>query len=404
MISDFFLLAFNNLKRRRLRSWLTMLGIFIGIAAVVSLISLGQGLQDFLNIQFEQVGGDKILIQSKTIGPPGSATNPALILTKDDLKVIKAVRGVEDAVGALVKTGPVSFRQEVEIVMVNGLNEEYLDIFGNIDALRIIKGRQLKDSDKFKAVVGYNHVFGELWDKKAKIGNKLELEGKDFEIIGVVKKQGNPFDDNSVWIQKDVMTDLLNIKDEESVIVAKSKKGFDPEKVADDIKRKLRRERNEKQGQETFSVHTMSQLLETFTDIFNVVQAVFVGIAAISLVVGGIGIMNTMYTSVLERTKEIGTMKAVGAKNSHILLLFLIESGLLGLVGGAIGVFIGIGFAKGAEYAAKTALGTNLLKASLSPVIILGSLAFSFIVGSLSGLLPALQASRLKPVDALRYG
>ena len=402
-MKDYFFLAFNNLRRRKLRAWLTILGIFIGIAAVVSMISLGQGLQDYIDEQFEQVGGDKIIIQAKTLGPPGSNTNPALILTSEDLEVIRSVRGVEDAGGVLIKTGPIKFRSESEILLVAGVNEGYLGIFGDIDATKIIEGRQLKKGDKFKAVVGNNHVFGNLWDKQAGIGNSLEIEGKRFDIIGVLKKQGNPFDDNAVWIQKDILADLLDVKDEESQIIVKVEFGFNPEDVADDIERKLRRERNEKEGQETFTVQTAGSLLETFTNIFSVVQAVFVGIAAISLIVGGIGIMNTMYTSVLERTKEIGTMKAVGAKNSDILYIFLIESGLLGLVGGVIGILIGIGIGKGIEYIAMIQLGTPLVRAVFGIELIVGALLFSFVVGSLSGVLPALQASRLKPVDALRY-
>jgi putative ABC transport system permease protein len=130
---------------------------------------------------------------------------------------------------------------------------------------------------------------------------------------------------------------------------------------------------------------------------------VLVGIAAISLIVGGIGIMNTMYTAVIERTKEIGTMKAVGARNSDVLLVFLFESGLLGLVGGAIGIAIGYGLGKSAEYAATMALGTDLLQASFPWYLILGALAFSFVIGTMSGILPALQAAKLKPADALRY-
>ena len=183
----------------------------------------------------------------------------------------------------------------------------------------------------------------------------------------------------------------------------KPKTGFDVTSVADGIERKLLQIKNEKQDQETFIVQTSEQLLTSFTNIFNIVQGVLVGIAAISLLVGGIGIMNTMYTSVLERTKEIGTMKAVGAKNSDILQIFLFESGLLGLVGGAIGVAMGVGLGKGVQYIATAALGTNLLQASITFPLIAGALAFSFIIGSLSGILPALQAARLKPADALRY-
>ena len=133
------------------------------------------------------------------------------------------------------------------------------------------------------------------------------------------------------------------------------------------------------------------------------VQAVLVGIAGISLLVGGIGIMNTMYTSVLERTKEIGTMKAIGAKNSDILQIFLFESGLLGLVGGTIGVVLGIGLGKSVEYIATIALDTNLVQASITLPLVFGALGFSFFIGSISGIFPAFQAAKLKPADALRY-
>ena len=402
-MKDFLFLAFNNLRRRKLRSWLTMIGIFIGIAAVVALISLGQGLQQFINEQFQQLGGDKIIIQAKTLGPPGSATSKALMLTSKDLDVIRNVRGVEAAEGVLLKSEVVKFKEETNIIYVFGLNQGYLDIFGTIEALSIVEGRQLKEDDKFKVVVGYNHVFGDLWDKEARVGSTLEIEGQEFKIIGVSKKQGNPIDDSSVWMQKEVMAELLDIEDEESQIIVKTAEGFDPEKVADDIERKLRKERNEKEGEETFSVQTSTQLLESFSNIFAVVQAVLVGIAAISLLVGGIGIMNTMYTSVLERTKEIGTMKAIGAKNSDILTLFLFESGLLGLIGGAIGIAIGIGLGKTAELIATNALGTDLLQAAFPWYLIVGALTFSFVIGSSSGLLPAMQAAKLKPVDALRY-
>lgn len=402
-MKDYFLLAFNNLRRRKLRSWLTMIGIFIGIAAVVALISLGQGFQGFINSQFEQLGGDKIIIQSKTIGPPGSVTSKSLILTGKDLQVIQNVRGVEDAEGVLIKTGPVKFKDETNIIMVAGVSSEYIDLFGDIDALKVIEGRQLKKGDGFKIVVGNNHIFGDLWDKKVQIGSSLEIEEKEFKIIGVLKKQGNPFDDNSLWMEKEVLAELLDIKDEESQIVAKVAGGFDPEKVADEIERKLRTSRNEKEEQETFNVQTAGQLLETFSNIFSVVQAILVGIAGISLLVGGIGIMNTMYTSVLERTKEIGTMKAIGARNSDIRTLFLIESGLLGLVGGAIGIIIGIGIGLLVSYVAAIYLGSNLLQAAFPWYLIVGALAFSFIVGSASGLLPAVQASKMKPADALRY-
>ena len=401
-MKDYFLLAFSNLRRRKLRSWLTMIGIFIGIAAVVGLISLGQGLQSAINQQFQQLGADKILIQTKVLGPPGSGTG-SLSLTDKDLDTIRQVRGVDSAEGILLESAVIKSRDETQIVYVIGITQGYLDIFQGTDAVTVVEGRQIRDNDGFKAVVGNNHGFGDLWKKPVEIGSTIEINGQGFKIVGIQKKQGNPIDDSEVIIPKETMIKLFNTGNEESEIVAKSKEGFNPDDVANDITRKLRQERNEKAGEETFSVQTSEQLLSSFSTIFGIVQAVLVGIAAISLLVGGIGIMNTMYTAVLERTKEIGTMKAVGAKNSDILLIFLFESGLLGLLGGAIGIAIGFGLGKGAEFIAANALGTNLLRAVFPWYLILGALLFSFIVGSASGALPAIQASRLKPADALRY-
>jgi len=399
----YFSLAFNNLRRRKLRSWLTMIGIFIGIAAVVALISLGQGLQNYITGEFEKLGVDKIIIQPKGMGAPGSTGSASLKLTSKDLKVIEDVRGVDWAIGYLIKQGQAKYKGETGIGYATGITQEGMELFEEIGSWEIIDGRILKDGDKYKTVVGYNHVYGDIWDRPLGIGNTIEIEGVEFKVVGVLAKIGNPIDDGILYVPKDTLKEILNIDDEESQIIVKTAEGFDPADVADRIERKLRQSRGEKEDQETFSVQTSEQLLDTFSSIFAVVQAVLVGIAAISLLVGGIGIMNTMYTAVIERTKEIGTMKAVGARNSDILLIFLIESGLLGLVGGMIGIVIGIGLSKSAEYLAANALGTDLLQAATGYELILGALAFSFVIGAASGILPALQAAKLKPAEALRY-
>ncbi len=402
-MKDHFFLAFSNLRRRGLRSWLTMIGIFIGIAAVVGLISLGQGLQAAINDQFEQLGKDKIIIQSKTMGPPGSAIGN-LILTTKDLEIIKNVRGVEDAVGILMKTSVLNFKDESKIVFAIGIEPEDISLFSEMQSFKIVDGRDLKEGDGFKAIIGYNNAIeGKIWEKAVGIGSTINIGGIEFKVVGILGKTGDPYSDAGVYVPKETLREVLNVRDEESEIIAKTQDGFNPPDVADSITRKLRQERGEKKEQETFIVQTSEQLLTTFMNIFGIVQAVLVGIAAISLLVGGIGIMNTMYTSVLERTKEIGTMKAVGARNRDIMYIFLFESGLLGLVGGIIGILLGIGLGKFVEYIAINALGTNLLQASINLTLIVGALSFSFFIGTLSGILPALQASRLKPADALRY-
>ncbi len=402
-MNDYFSLAFNNLRRRKLRSWLTMIGIFIGIAAVVALISLGQGLQGYIGDEFEKLGKDKIFIQPKSFGPPGSATSPSLRLTDKDLKVVQKTRGVEWAIGMLYKVGQIEFKKQSEITYTIGLAPEDIPFMSEVQSFDIEDGRWLREGDTYKIVVGYLHAYGEIWDNPVRIGNTIKIEDENFKVVGIVQKIGNNYDDAQVYVPKEVLRELLDMGDEESSILAKTASNYDPEDVGERIETKLRKSRDEKKGYETFNVQTSEQLLNTFQSIFAVIQAVLVGIAAISLLVGGIGIMNTMYTSVLERTKEIGTMKAIGARNSDILKIFLFESGLLGLVGGAIGVLIGVGLAKGTEYIAMAALGTLLLQAAFPAYLIFGALAFSFLIGTASGILPAMQAAKLKPADALRY-
>ena len=402
-MKDFVSLSFNNLRRRKLRSWLTMIGIFIGIAAVVALISLGQGLQNAIEQQFEQFGSDRIIVQERGLqGPPGSGTSLSSKLSDRDLEVVKDINGIEGAAGIIIKTGKIEKGDDIAFVFIYGLpqNKDEKEIVNFFDVER---GRDLRENDGDKAVVGVRYSESKVFSKPVDIGDKLNIEGKDFKIIGELERIGNPFDDSAIIIDKEVMKSLFNTGDEISAIHVKVENVEEIDGIKEEIEDELRKSRNEDEGKETFQVTTSEQLLQTFTSIFGIVQAVLVGIAAISLLVGGVGVMNTMYTSVLERTKEIGTMKAVGAKNSDILMIFLIESGLLGLVGGLIGVAIGLGLSKGAEYIASVHLCTNLFRASTDPVIILGALAFSFIIGSLSGILPAYQASRLNPVDALRY-
>lgn len=403
-MKDYFSLAFNNLKRRKLRSWLTMIGIFIGIAAVVALISLGQGLQGYLTETFEMMGANKLIVtpgRGMGMGMMGGADK----LTSKDLDAIKKTKGVDIVTEMIYGSSLIKFKDESKPTFVIGLpTDETANIFKEMQGFEPEQGRDLKEGDKDKVVIGFLVAKDEgFFDDGVNLRDKLIIQGKEFRVVGVMEQIGNPADDSQVYIPLETAKEIFDKEDEIDMIYVQTRTGFEPNEVAENIEKRLRKVRNEKEGEETFSVQTFEQLLETFSDIFVVVQGVLVGIAAISLLVGGIGIMNTMYTSVLERTKEIGTMKAIGAKNSDILWIFLFESGLLGLVGGAIGILIGVSLAKGTEYIATTALGTPFLQASFPLYLIAGALAFSFLIGTASGILPAMQAAKLKPADALRY-
>ena len=406
MLSDYFRLAISGILHRRLRSWLTMIGIFIGIAAVVALISLGEGLRGAVNQQFEDLGADKLFVESAGVqGPPGTQA-PGEPLTSKDLNVVKKVRGVNEAAGLLFRTAEVEYKDEQSFNFLGGISlqpdELRLSLAGS--TTDIIEGRLFKTGDRDKVILGYNYKYGNtVFDKPVDVRDTIIIQGEEFKVIGIFDKVGNPFDDSSLYIPQEAMKDLYGLDDEYSMIIVQAEPGFVPSEVGDNIEKELRDSRNVDEGEEDFEVSTSEELLATFGDIISIVQGILVGIAAISLLVGGVGIANTMYTSVLERTRDIGIMKSIGAKNEDILLLFLVESGLLGLVGGIIGVLLGVGIGKVTEIALTQAIGSDLITAQFSVFLIIGALLFGVLVGATSGVLPARQASKLKPVDALRY-
>ena len=188
------------------------------------------------------------------------------------------------------------------------------------------------------------------------------------------------------------------------MIIAKIAPGYLVDDVVENIEDNLIESRKRRRGEDlpSFSVLSSEKILDIVGNIMNLVQMSIFGFASIAIIVGGIGIMNTMYTSVHERIREIGIMKAVGAKEKTITILFLIEAGFFGLFGGLGGIVLGLGVAKATEFAIQ-ATGASYLKASMSPFLILFGLAFSFLIGCAAGYLPARNASKLKPVDALRY-
>ncbi len=405
MISDYFSLAFNNLRKRGLRSWLTMLGIFIGIAAVVALISLGAGLKTAVIGQFGSLSVDKLTIQNKGtgFGPPGSTVIEKL--NDHDIKILENVRGVDKVVPRLVRVGSLEyngvsgFGYAIDIPEEKDLNKVVYDSMG----IEAEQGKLLKDGDQGKILLGNGFLDTEDFEKPFAVGKKVKINGKGFEIGGFLERSSSLQLNYMVLMLNDDMEELFDTQGKEfDMLIVQVQDKDDIEEVGQGIERKLRNDRNEKLGEETFSVETPLQALEGVNDILNIVNVIVIGIAMISLFVGGVGIANTMYTSVVERTKEIGIMKAIGAENKDILFVFLIEAGLLGLVGGIIGALIGLGAALGASAAANSALGGDLFIVSVNYALLFGAIGFSFFVGVLSGILPAIQASKLNVVDALR--
>lgn len=398
-------LASKHIRHNTLRTWLTMIGIFIGIATIVSLISLGQGLQDAITAQFSSVGSDRISFQNVQgfSGPPGTMAVRKLI--DHDLDIMNSVMGFEVVYGMLLKVEPIKFKDQTRFGAIVSLPKEQraADVFYKTGRYEPIDGRLLQARDRGKIVMGYDYASKEIFDRALRLGDKVSVRDKEFSIVGFLKRTGATYGEDIILMPEDDMKEALGIEDEWSMLLGQVQKGVDVTAVGEALKQKIRRDRDEDPWEDDFTVQTPEDILKTLGTVMLIVQAVLVGIASISLLVGGIGIMNTMYTSVLERTREIGIMKSIGARNSTILTLFLIESGMLGLVGGIIGVLLGIGFGMLVEFLGQLAYGSQLIQASFPFYLIFGALAFSFFIGAFAGAFPAIQASQLRPVDALRY-
>jgi putative ABC transport system permease protein len=409
MIKDYLNYALQSLLHRRVRSWLTMIGIFIGIAAIISLIGLGEGLRLAIRSQFDFLGSDMLSIQASGLqyGPPG--TGVVIPLDKELVDKVKKVNGVEVAFNRWIKTTKIEFNSKQIIGYIASVpGGDTRKPFETMLNLKAEEGRLLRDTDAYKVAVGRN--FGKstnpnreaMFGREVTVGDRININGKMFEVVGVLEKKGNFIIDRSMIINEDILFDVFGDDGSTDIIAVKVRDEREIDTVKENIERILRKERDVEKGEENFQVQSSKAIIDTLDSTLAAVNIFIVIIAGISLLVGGIGIMNTMYTSVLERTKEIGIMKAIGARNSTIFILFFVESGFLGMVGGIIGVILGYLLAYGMAFAGRLALGVNLIQASVPFSWVVIALCLSFGLGTIFGVLPALQASKLQPVDSLR--
>ena len=404
MFSDYFSLAFTKLLKRGARSWLTLIGIVIGISALVALISLGQGLQEAITGQFSSLSIDRLIIQNSgsSFGPPGASSIKKL--TNHDIDLIKEIKGINLVVPRIIRAAKVEYNKKANFEFIGSLpkKQEEVDFIYKTFKLEIEEGKLVSAGERKKILLGSNFKSDNNYGKEIRAGSLLKIQGKDFEVAGILKKTGSFQFNRVILMPERDMEDIFSFKEEFDFVVVLVKEKNKIESIADEIKRKFRKDRKQELGEEDFSVETPIQAIGVVNTILNIINLIVSGIAAISILVGGIGIANTMFTSVLERTREIGTMKAVGAKNSDILLIFLIESGLLGLTGGILGIALGLALAFLSSFLINIYFSTEIIKINISLLLLIFAASFAFFSGIIAGLIPAIQASKLNPVEALR--
>jgi putative ABC transport system permease protein len=404
MLKDLFTLAFKNLKHRGVRSWLTLLGIFIGVTAVVALISLGNGLQLAVSSQFGVSQTEIISVQAGGVsgaGPPGvGVVNP---LTSKEFEAIEKLSSVKNAVKRYIASGKLEYNDKVVFGYATSIPDgEDMDFIYEQLEKEPVAGRFLKDGERGKVFLGYNFYVDKVGlGKEIILGKSVLINDKKFEVVGILDKKGSFIFDNAVYMNEEDVLELFDYNDKIDVIAVQPTSKDELDRTKLDVEKTLRKVRNVDIGEEDFQVSTPEASLGQIKSILTGVQIFIVFVASISIFIGAIGIVNTMTTSVLERKKEIGIMKSIGARNSHIFLQFFIESGLLGLLGGFVGIVFGTLIGIAGIYGINNFIGGEL-KPSIDFALIFFALLGSFLVGGVAGIVPAMRAAKQNPVEALR--
>ena len=397
MLYDSFLLAYRNIMERKFRSFLTLLGIAVGIAAIIALIAVGYGMQ--YSITEELVGMADIIMIMPGQMIPGRGYVETGALTERDVEDIERIGGVEDVGGWMSDTAQVEYRNAVLPIGIMGSHPRVMEkIFGDVE---FEEGRWLRENDYRGCVIGYS-VAHEYFEEDLGINDRITINGKKFVVIGVFEEAGMMAAadiDPNIFLTKSSAQDVLGT-DDLSIIMLRAR---DIDRI-DDIAEEIGERIDENHNMEDFArVMTMGSMIEQIGSVFLILQAVLVGIASIALIVGCIGIMNSMLMSVMERTHEIGIMKAIGATNSNIILLFLTEAGMISLVGGILGCVLGAITATLVSIGVSAYIGMDM-PAIITPAVAIGALTISVLVGVISGLYPARRAAKMSPVEAVRYG
>jgi putative ABC transport system permease protein len=401
------------LVHSKLRSWLTILGIFIGIAAVVAIISLGQGLQQSVNSQIQGLGQDIITISSGSSrafgGGEGRAAVNVKTLSDKDIQALKLVPGIKAINGIVSGRVTIKYQSESTSSSIQGSNP---DLFNEFTTSAIQSGRYLSQGDAKSVIIG-DRLATNVFKTSLGAGSIITINDKPFKIIGILAPSSSigGGSDNGIYMTikdaREVLGNTTSLKSDEYSSI--SIKVNDPNYInetSNSIEEALMNSHHVAKDKEDFSITSALALQERFSSITGGITLFLGVIAAVSLLVGGIGVANTMFTSVMEKTRDIGVMKAIGATNSDILLIFLFNSGMLGLVGGLLGIMFSIPLALLIPYLG-VRLGFGASGSNFTIPINVGLLAFavafSITIGMISGAIPAYRASKLKPVDALRY-
>lgn len=402
-------LAYGALKRQRTRTVLTMLAIAIGIAAVITINAAGAGMQRFVLAQMDAFGPDGIYIETRVpSNKKGDNDFGALGITittlkESDVRQIVQHPDIVAAHGMVTGQEAVSYQGRIKKIMLNGRGAS----MSEIEKFEMAEGRfyeQDEEDSLATVVVLGSKVKDYFFGDDESVGKIIYIRGKTFRVVGAMKPRGTAFfldNDNVIYIPTKTMQKKLLGIDYYQAISARLESDTPIKQAAEDLTELLRTNHEiTDPAKDDFAVHTTAEAAETLSTVTGGLTLLLIALVCISLLVGGVGIMNIMYVSVAERTFEIGLRKSLGATKQAILWQFLAEAILITLGGGVIGIILGT-MAAALIYFLATSLGFKWVF-SITLTSIFLSVGFSVLIGFIFGLYPARQAAQLSPIDALR--
>ncbi len=405
--STYLKMGLNMLVHSKLRSWLTIIGIVIGVGSVIGIISLGDSMQANVQSKLAEMDLTKISItpgyskaSSNMPGPPGmgGSSSTDATLTDKDMRTLQGLDSIQYKEGEISGSEKVKYLGQTATLSITGVDPQ---VWKYMTTLKTTSGRLLEPADKYVAVIG-SKVANEIFDHNIGINQVITINNKSVRVVGILKEEGMGGDDSKIYMPIDGAVDLITDakKDVYDSITVKAKSEDQVDGLLEDIEKRLMISRHINQEKDRdFTLSASKSMASSVTSMTSTMTLFLGAIAAVSLLVGAVGIANTMFTSVLEKTKEIGTMKAIGAKNRDILMIFLFNSGMVGLVGGILGVMLGAIVSAGLQ----SMMGSMTAGGGLSIALMVEGLLLAVSIGVISGVVPAYRASKLKPVDALRY-
>ncbi len=434
--TDILKLSLNGLTHRGLRSWLTILGIIVGVAAVIAMLSIGAGMSQTMSSQMSNFGANVLTVsagQTRAFGPEGGFTNryqpgegappgafggsqttttststTSPTLTDTDILAISSANGVEAVTGIISGRATIQYLAQTVTVSVEGVDPT---AWNDMTTSTLASGRLLGAGETTGVLVG-NGIANGMFDYNLTVDTQIRIGSKTFTIVGILQESGTGSfggADRTVYMTlqaaREIVTSLEN--NEYSSIEVKVSDVNAIDQIITNVKDALYTSRMVTADTADFTVTSPTSMLQNIQSTMQTLTFFLTGIAAISLLVGAIGIANTMFMSVMERTRLIGILKSIGTRNSEIMKMFVAESGIIGLMGGLLGIFlgfivVGVISSVGFNIMGMGRFGTSTSVAIVTPQLIVFALLFSTIIGIVSGLIPARKAANLQVVEAMR--